>query len=147
MKKSIWIIIIVVIISLLIILEFYSKINVNNRKIEERLRDVTAYRLGQVKDLFDIDYDKVYNITTVKTKQEIERYIKIKNMHIVDNKKNETSIIFIKNDKIVAYLHGSKEDKKYYVSMKEGEFSKNDIENKNFSSNYIKNYMHYSIDD
>lgn len=147
MKNKICTILLIMIISLLTLFEVYSKFNVNNRKIEKRLKDVSAYRLGKVKDIFNIDYDKVYSITSVKNKQEIEDYIKVKNRHIKDNKKGETSIIFMKNKKIVAYLHGDKENNGYYISIQEGEFLREYIENKNFTSKVIKNYMYYSIDD
>lgn len=147
MKNKICTILLIMIISLLALFEVYSKFNVNNRKIEKRLKDVSAYRLGKVKDIFNIDYDKVYSITSVKNKQEIEDYIKVKNRHIKDNKKGETSIIFMKNKKIVAYLHCDKENNGYYISIQEGEFLREYIENKNFTSKVIKNYMYYSIDD
>ena len=84
MKNKICTILLIMIISLLALFEVYSKFNVNNRKIEKRLKDVSAYRLGKVKDIFNIDYDKVYSITSVKNKQEIEDYIKVKNRHIKD---------------------------------------------------------------
>ena len=38
----------------------------------------------------------------------------------------------------MAYLHGDKENNGYYISIQEGEFLREYIENKNFTSKLLK---------
>lgn len=149
MKKIIiFVICIIFLIIIAILLDGYNNLEIskNTQKIEERLLNYGEYRLGKVEDIINIKYDKVYSITTEKSKKEIETYIGIKNNKIKPSHSNQMNIIFIKDNKIIAYLQGNKAKKGYYLELSEGEYLEKELNIKNYIAKSDDKYIYYEIE-
>lgn len=146
-KKIIFLICIVLLIGLAIflIVSNNSEITKNTKKIEKRLLDYGACRVGKIEELINFEYDRVYSITKEMSKEEIEKYIGVKNNIIKSNHNNEMNIIFIKDGKIIAYLQGDKTEKGYYIYLSDGEYFKEELNKKSFTARAKDKYLNYEI--
>lgn len=149
MKRTIIFVICVLLLVMVVIflnINSNSEISKNTQKIEERLLNYGEYRIGKVEDIINIEYDKAYSITSEKNKEEIETYIGIESNKIKSNHNNEMNIIFIKDNKIVAYLQGEKMKKGYYIYLPEGEYLKEELKDKNYTAKADNEYIYYEIE-
>lgn len=122
------------------------EISENTKQIEKRLLNYGEYRVGKVEDIINIKYDKVYSIIGEKSKKEIETHIGIKNSKLKPSHSNEMSIIFIKDNKITAYLQGNKNEKGYYLDLAEGEYLEEELKLKNYIAKSDDKCIYYEIE-
>lgn len=124
---------------------YYSPYNTETKIVEERLADIAAYRIGNLADIFNIEYDTVYSIVGDKTKEEIQEEIGIKDRKLKDSKNSLMNILFVKENKIVMYLYGNPEQKGYYLPLPEGTYTKQQIEQITFKAQGKNDYLNYQL--
>lgn len=133
----------------------------NTRYLEKILsEDITSgidTANGNAKDLFTLDYDKVYRFEPYQSKEEMEKQIGFKYWRLKEGlSEGIINILFVKNNKPIAYLFGYSTNIGYYLSIQEGEYTKAQIDKMTYimeeievgnSAGTPKRYMCYEFYD
>lgn len=129
-------ILLISVVSITYIVNWNSKLNVNTRYLENKLTHTQNH--GQVKDLIDINYDKVYVFQPYQPKESMESLIGFK-CHILKETISEgmMNILFVENNSPVAYLYGYGANTGYYLDIPVGTYTKSDLDAMNYT---VTNY-------
>lgn len=108
------------------LVEYNSLSSKNTRLLEKILsEDIKLGKYsneGMVKDLITINYDKLYVFQPYESVEEMEKQLGLKHTKLkVVYSEGWMNMVFIKEDKIVAYLYGFDS---YYIDIPKGIYSK-----------------------
>ncbi|MBU5428390.1 hypothetical protein KQI41_18535 [Tissierella pigra] len=108
------------------LVEYNSLSSKNTRSLEKILfEDIKLGKYsneGMVKDLITIDYDKLYVFEPYESVEEMEKQLGLKHTKLkVVYSEGWMNMVFIKEDRIVAYLYGFDS---YYIDLPKGIYSK-----------------------
>ncbi|AFM40941.1 hypothetical protein Desaci_1964 [Desulfosporosinus acidiphilus SJ4] len=117
------------------IVEYNSLVSRNTRNLERILSQNTYSEKGNVKNLITFDYDKMYVFLPYLPRDEMEKQIGFKYPKLIQAlNEGINNILFVKDDKPVAYLFGYPSDTGYYINIPSGEYTKAQIEATTYQS-------------
>ncbi len=110
------------------------KVSNNIRKLEESLNNNSNTENDTCNYLFNFDYDKVYVFQPYLPKDDMEKQIGFKYWGLKETvNEGMMNILFVKDNKPVAYLYGYPSDRGFYIDIPIGEYNKFDLENIKYS--------------
>lgn len=148
---TISIIVAISVVAITYIFNWSSKVNVNTRYLEYKL--VHNQSEGQVKDLINFNYDRVYVFEPYQSKESMESLVGFK-CSILKETVNEgmMNILFLENNLTAAYLYGYASNKGYYIELPIGTYTKSELNEMNYtvkkqavgnSAGTLQTYMHH----
>ena len=132
MKKIIkWIGLIIIVIALLItatkIIEYNSLISQNTRQLERGLSQNLAN--GKVRNLITFNYDKMYVFEPYQSLDKMEKQIGFKYSKLKEGtSEGIINILFVKDNRTVAYLFGYSVYNGYFIKIPSGEYTKAQVD-------------------
>lgn len=156
-KGSLKILLIILLaIALILFIRWNSDLNKNNRNLSEKLLSFDPNTSGIGGELFTFDYDMAYAFDPYQSKEEMQKEIGFKS-RILEQTVSEgmMNILFVKDDKPLAYLYGYGSNNGYYIDLSPGHYLKEDLDKRKFkvienqvgnSSGSEKTYLNYIID-
>lgn len=138
--------IIAIILVLLIvtkITDYNSLVSQNTRLLEDVLsEDITSGKDsadGNVKDLITLEYDKVYFFGPYQSVEEMEKQIGFKYSKLAPAlTERSINALFVKDDNIIAYLHGSTNNTGYYINLSGSEYTKAQMDSMTYKMEEIE---------
>lgn len=134
MRKNTKIVLIIVLATVCIVMGFALKsedikVNKNVKKFEQNLDNLLNNENHTCKDLFDFDYDTIYVFQPYLTKKEMEKEIGFKYWKLKEIvSEYMMNILFVKDNKPVAYLYRYPEDRGYYIDVSIGKYEKSSLD-------------------
>jgi len=156
LKLTFSVIVIIVVLAMFVkLIDYNSLVSKNTRYLEKNLSENVKITNGNVKDFITFDYDKMYVFEPYQSIEEMERQIGFK-YHKLKQGVSEgmLNILFVKDNRAIAYLYGYPSNIGYYINIQSGEYNKADIdymtytvEEREFgnSSGSPRTYMHYEF--
>ena len=156
LKLTFSVIVIIVVLAMFVKLIDYNSLgSKNTRYLEKNLSENVKITNGNVKDLITFDYDKMYVFESYQSIEEMERQIGFK-YHKLKQGVSEgmLNILFVKDNRAIAYLYGYPSNIGYYINIQSGEYNKADIDYMTYtveerevgnSSGSPRTYMHYEF--
>lgn len=130
MKRNVWkIIISLLIITALILFSWWnSPLNKTTRELEENLANAILGETGTGEDLFSFEYDFLYVFEPYQSNAKMEKQIGFKT-RILEETVNEgmMNLLFVKDQKPVAYLYGYPSNTKYNIELLPGSYNQSAI--------------------
>ncbi len=155
-EKKVWKILtgIIIVISIFLLIVWNSGVNKNTRYLENKLSDPASQGSGLVKDLFNIEYDKVYIFEPYQSKEKMEAQIGFKSYILKETvSEGMMNILFTKKDSPVAYLYGYPSNVGYNIELAVGEYTRTELNTMIYSGKSITysgeaiTYMNYTFDE
>lgn len=147
-----------IIISTIGVLELKNgniKESYNTKSLEKTLSKSLNNKENTCKYLFDFDYDKVYVFQPYLPKEVMEEEIGFKYWKLKETiNEGMVNMLFVENNKPVAYLYGYPSDLGIYIDIPIGEYKKSDLDKAGYSVDKInignsygneKTYIKYTI--
>lgn len=166
MRKFIeWLFLLVIIIAVAFvarkIIDNNSLLSKNTRYLEELLTDENNFtegaKEGSVKDLIKLNYDKVFVFGPYESVEVMEEKIGFKSSKLIQGLSEGTNnILFVKDNKEIAYLFGHPSNSGYYIDIPTGDYTKLEIDKMTYtmegrdlgnSSGAPKTYIYYKFKD
>jgi hypothetical protein len=143
------------------IVEYNSLVSKNTRNLELILSKNSPSGLdatnGDVKDLISFDYDTMFIFEPYQTVDEMEKQIGFKYSKLKQGlSEGITNILFVKDNKVAAYLFGYPSNTGYFIEMPYGEYEQPQIntmiyimEERHVGNSYgpPKTYINYNLID
>lgn len=157
-KLTCWVIVIIVVLAIFIkVIDYNSLVSKNTRYLEQILSEGIKGTNGNVKDLITLDYDKKYVFESYQSVEEMEKQISFK-YHKLRQGVSEgmCNILFVKDNRAIAYLYGYPSNTGYYINIPSGEYTKSQINDTIYtmeerkvgnSTGTPKTYMYYEFVD
>ena len=133
LKRIGWIVaIIMLFVTATMIVEKYSLVSKNTRNLEVILsKNISSNEdstNGNVKDLTTFDYDKMYVFEPYQSLEEMEKQIGFKYSKLKQGlSEGMINILFVKDNRTVAYLFGYSSTTGYFIEIPSGEYTKSQI--------------------
>lgn len=147
------VVVIVVLITAIKLIDYNSLVSQNTRQIEERLSQNT--KDGNVRNIISFSYDKVYVFEPYQSLDKMKKQIGFKYSELREGlSEGITNILFVKDNKVVAYLYGYSTSIGFDINLPSGEYTKAQIVNMTYkvekrevgnSYGTPKTYMHYEL--
>lgn len=147
-----------IIISTIGVLELKNgniKESYNTKSLEKTLSKSLNNKENTCKYLFDFDYDKVYVFQPYLPKEVMEEEIGFKYWKLKETiNEGMVNMLFVENNKPVAYLYGYPSDLGSYIDIPIGEYKKSELDKAGYSVDKInignsygdkKTYIKYTI--
>lgn len=143
------------IVTILFLINKNNPLNKNTNYLEGVLSQRDSEKSGIAKELFNLDYGKVYVFQPYLTKNDMENQIGFK-CSVLKESVNEgmVNILFTKNHSPVAYLYGYPSSIGYFIDLPIGEYEKDKLNTIRYNSEIKevgnsdgndKTYIYYSF--
>lgn len=130
-KVIIWISLIIGIVLVFVIatkiVDYNSLASKNSRYLEQMLSDNSVKNSihGNVKNLLNLDYDKMYVFEPYQSLDKMEKQIGFKYSKLKEGlSEGSNNILFVKDNRVVAYLFGYSSNTGYFIKIPSGEYTK-----------------------
>ena len=131
MKRNVWKIVLslFVILSLVVFSWWNSSFNKTTRQLEKNLTSSILNQTGMGEDLFNFDYDFLYVFEPYQSQAEMEEQIGFKTRVLQETvSEGMLNLLFVKNQKPVAYLYGYPSNAKYNIEILPGYYTQSAID-------------------
>lgn len=121
------VVVFVILITAIKIIDYNSLVSQNTRQIEERLSQNTED--GNIRNLISFSYDKMYVFEPYQTLDNMEKQIGLKYSKLKEGLSEGTiNILFVKDNKPIAYLFGYAANVGFYINLPSGEYTKAQVD-------------------
>lgn len=121
-------VVIVVLMTAIKLIDYNSLVNQNTRQIEQSFTQNTEN--GNARNLFSFSYDKMYVFEPYQPLNKMEKQIGFRYSKLREGlSEGITNILFVKDNKAVAYLFGYSANIGFDINLPSGEYTKAQIDN------------------